>query len=141
VGALVQVGWRRRSTPCGDPTNTDLDLLFLRKLGPEGFSGGPAAYVFAYAGGRSEPYRGTAPFSWQSNGERPLIDRTGVGVYNGDAEGSAQLWRGHGHDVHDRQGSVPAGEHRDERTRPRHGSLLQAHGDLVNSAFTLAWTK
>ena len=57
-------------------------VLFLRKLGPEGYGGGPAAYLLADRHRQNAPYQPATTRAWQSNGKRPTIDRTATGIYS-----------------------------------------------------------
>jgi len=122
----------------GDPSDASVDLLFLRKLGPEGFGGGPAAYLWASNKNASAPYRPNTLDAGQSNGKRSTIDRTAVGVYRVTLKG---LPRG---------GAATVTAHGTGKARCPLGKIFTTApatvvvrcytptGSLVNSNFTLA---
>lgn len=117
-------------------------VLFLRKLGPEGYGGGPAAYLLADRQKQDAPYQPSTTRSWQSNGKRSTIDRTAVGVYTvtlpGLPKGGAAVVSAFGTGTATCQlGSIRTSK-APARVQVR---CYKLDGSLADSRFTLAWTK
>jgi hypothetical protein len=151
-GSCKVVSWR--STPadmevdvaCRDAAGALIDashnVLFLRKLGPEGYGGGPAAYLWADRLKQAAPYQPVTARSWQSNGKRPTIDRTAVGLYTitfpGMPKGGTAVVSAYG------SGSISCqiGSVRTSAAPARvQVRCYKPDGSLADSRFTLAWTK
>jgi hypothetical protein len=139
-GASLKVDVRCR-TLAGTAVDSKFDLLFLRQLGPEGFGGGPAAYLRTSRKSQTTAYGPTATFAWQSNGKTSSILRTGVGTYRVTLKGMPG------------RGAAIVTAYGPGKARCQLSSLgttspvkvtvrcFKPNGALVDSDFTLAWTK
>jgi hypothetical protein len=139
-GSSLKVDVRCR-TLAGAAVDSKFDLQFLRQLGPEGFGGGPAAYLRASQKSRTTAYTPTATFAWQSNGKTSSILRTGVGTYRVTLKGMPG------------RGAAIVTAYGPGKARCQLSSIgtttpvkivvrcFKPNGALVDSDFTLAWTK
>lgn len=139
-GSNLTVDVRCR-TLAGAAADSKFDLQFLRQLGPEGFGGGPAAYLRTSQKSRTTAYAPTTTFAWQSNGKTSSILRTGVGTYRVTLKGMPG------------RGAAIVTAYGTGKARCQLGSIgtttpvkltvrcFKPTGSLTDSDFTLAWTK
>jgi hypothetical protein len=66
--------------PAGTPVDAQFDLLFLHRLGPEGWGGGPSAYLLANKPNATS-YTPTATHRFNTKGKAMSILRGGTGNY------------------------------------------------------------
>lgn len=139
-GSNLKVEVRCR-TLSGAAVDSKFDLLFLRQLGPEGFGGGPAAYLRASRKTQTTGYTPDATFAYQSNGKTSSILRTGVGTYRVTLKGMP----GRGAAIVTAYGTGKARCQLSDigTTAPVKLTVrcFKPAGALVDSDFTLAWTK
>ena len=135
----VRFRCRDRSGALVDARST---LLYLHRLGIEGFSGGPAAYVFANQLHRDAPYHPAAERRFVTGGGQATVDRRGLGLYRvtfgGVPSGGAALVTSVGDGTTHCQPSTIRGSGGPLRITVK---CFKPNGDLVDGRFTLAWTK
>lgn len=139
-GSSLKVDVRCR-TLAGVGVDSKFDLLFLRQLGPEGFGGGPAAYVRASRKTQTTAYTPDATFAYQSNGKTSSILRTGLGTYRVTLKGMP----GRGAAIVTAYGPGKARCQLSDISTTSPVKLtvrcFKPAGAPVDSDFTLAWTK
>lgn len=140
AGSDLRVNVRCRNL-AGTLANGFFNVTFLRKLGPEGFGGGPAAYLRANRKDASTAYQPLAAHAWQSNGKKSTIRRTAIGVYqvtlkNLPAGGAAFVTTHGTGKARCQLGSIST-------TAPAKVTVrcFKPNGAPINSNFTLAWTR
>lgn len=129
-------------TATGTPIRDFHHVLFMRNVGPEGFGGGPSAYLLADRP-TARSYKPAKATAWATNGKRATIKRLSKGVYRvtlpGMPTGGAALVTPYGSGKQECQvGSIRIGNKKPQQVVVR---CFTVAGKPTDGAFTLAYTK